>query len=215
VCRHDLGRAGHGLESKPSESLDPEESTQTGPGRCENLAQKCSWTSGSAADTGMSASGPPSALPLQDNRGSSMGWMSWPSTEPYGWCHGPDGLQVLHGALNLRGRGPMTLIHMNHVEHAHHVETCTYCVYTCTYTVHGYHILYAYTTMVYATAYCTAFAIAMYYAIVQESTIVYKEGYTSYIPPKNGCWDSDNWLKHVCTLHVYTCTYTIHCSSSL
>jgi hypothetical protein len=32
---------------------------------------------------------------------------------------------------------------------------------------------------------CTAFDIAMYYAIVQESTIVYKQGYTSDIPPKN------------------------------
>jgi hypothetical protein len=28
--------------------------------------------------------------------------------------------------------------------------TCTYCVYICAYTVHGYHILYAYTTTVYA-----------------------------------------------------------------
>ncbi len=55
---------------------------------------------------------------------------------------------------------------------------------------------------------CTAFDIGMFYAIMQESTIVYKQGftyYTSYIPPKNGCWD--NWLKHVCTLH--TCTYTV------
>ncbi len=58
--------------------------------------------------------------------------------------------------------------------------------------VHQYHVLYAYTTTVVATAYlpvvpCTAFAIGMYHAVVEESTIVYLQGYTSYIPPQNGC----------------------------
>jgi hypothetical protein len=38
---------------------------------------------------------------------------------------------------------------------------------------------------------CTTFDIGMYNAIIHELTIVYMQGYTSYIPPKNGCWD--NW----------------------
>ena len=33
---------------------------------------------------------------------------------------------------------------------------------------------------------CTAFEIGMYYAIVQESLILYRQGSYRYIPPKNG-----------------------------
>ena len=34
---------------------------------------------------------------------------------------------------------------------------------------------------------CTTFDIGIYNAIIQESTLVYIQGYTSYIPPKDGC----------------------------
>jgi hypothetical protein len=47
--------------------------------------------------------------------------------------------------------------------------TWSYCVYTCTYVVHGYYILYAYTTTVHATI-CTALVIWMYYAICSHHT---------------------------------------------
>ncbi len=55
--------------------------------------------------------------------------------------------------------------------------------------------LYAYTTTIFATAYspditgdaCTAFDIGMYNAIIQESTIVYMQGYTSKMPTKICC----------------------------
>ncbi len=33
---------------------------------------------------------------------------------------------------------------------------------------------------------CTAFDMGMYYAIIQESIIVYIQGYTLYVLPKNG-----------------------------
>ena len=55
--------------------------------------------------------------------------------------------------------------------------TCTYSVYTCTYTVHGYHVLYAYIPLL-----CLPLHACIYNAIMQESTIVYIQGYTSYIP---------------------------------
>ncbi len=47
---------------------------------------------------------------------------------------------------------------------------------------------------------CTAFDVGMYNAIIQESTILYISVYTSKMPTKICCWD--NWLKHVCTLHI-------------
>jgi hypothetical protein len=34
---------------------------------------------------------------------------------------------------------------------------------------------------------CTSYNIGIYNAIIQESTIVYTQGYTPYIPPKNVC----------------------------
>ncbi len=45
-------------------------------------------------------------------------------------------------------------------------------------------------------------------AIIQDSTIVYIQGYTSKMPTKIWCWD--NWLKHVCTLHVRVYTLYVH-----
>jgi hypothetical protein len=55
---------------------------------------------------------------------------------------------------------------------------------------------------------CTAFDRGMYNAIILESTIVYIQGYTSKMPTKICCWD--NWLKHVCTLHIHVHTVYIH-----
>ena len=62
---------------------------------------------------------------------------------------------------------------------------CIYMYIRCTWVPHIvciYHYCVCYCILA-----CTAFDIGIYNAIVQESTIVYIQGYTSYIHPKNGC----------------------------
>ncbi len=74
------------------------------------------------------------------------------------------------------------------------VKTCMYIAYTCTYGVLHVHTLYIVPHIVCTYHYsichcalaCTVFDIGMFYAIVQESTIVYIQGHTSYKLPKNG-----------------------------
>ncbi len=106
----------------------------------------------------------------------------------------------------------------NWLKHVCKLQTCMQCIYIqciymymhCTWVQHIvciYHYCICHCILA-----CTAFDTCIY-VIIQESTIVYKldsvkQGCTSYIPPKNGCWE--NWSTHVCKLHIHVYTVYIH-----
>ncbi len=87
------------------------------------------------------------------------------------YCSGMVGVKLPARNKGISGTLPTMLRQLN--------KTCMYIAYMCTYSVHGYHILYAYTTTVFATAYSLGHR-------YKYRNLQLPEGCTSYIPPKNG-----------------------------
>ncbi len=90
------------------------------------------------------------------------------------------------------------------------VYACTYSVYTSTCTVHGYHVLYAYTSVVFATAYMYIQIYEIMNMYVQPNEIMYMYVHTTY----NVLCSCTYMYIHVhdfmkLSEHVHTCLYYV------